>query len=156
MSLTASQQALLESLSSKIALVDGVVAVALGGSHAAGSARRDSDLDLGLYYRDEEPLDVDGLRALAEDLDPAGASSLTELGRWGPWMDGGAWLTIDGQRVDWIYRSIDRLGREIDAAERGEHQWHAAQQPPFGFVSGILLGELAICRPLHDPLGALA
>ncbi|MAE93265.1 MAG: hypothetical protein CL910_01255 [Deltaproteobacteria bacterium] len=155
MSLSSSQSALLAELTDRLSQVPGVVAVALGGSHATGSGRRDSDLDLGLYYREATPPDHGELLALAEELDPAGAASLTEIGAWGPWMDGGAWLAIRGQRVDWIYRSVDRLHREIDAAQRGEHQWHAAQQPPFGFVSVILLGELAICRPLHDPEGVL-
>lgn len=150
------QEALLARLTAGLAAVDGVVAVALGGSYAAGTAHAGSDLDVGVYYREREPLDVAALRAFARALDPEGAASVTEPGAWGPWMDGGAWLRVDGQRVDWIYRSVDRLSHEIDAAERGEHQWHAAQQPTHGFVSVTLLAELEVCRPLHDPEGALA
>ena len=156
MALAPEQRELLARVSDGLASVRGVVAVALGGSHAAGTAHAGSDLDLGIYYLEGAPLDLDGLRALATVLDPEGVASVTEPGAWGPWMDGGAWLTIKGQRVDWIYRNLDRLSREIDAAERGEHQWHAAQQPPHGFVSVILLAELHVCRVLHDPRGKLA
>lgn len=46
--------------------VDGVVAVALGGSRARGTHRPDSDVDLGLYYR--EPLHTAALRRLATEL----------------------------------------------------------------------------------------
>ncbi len=149
-------EALLARVSEGLAQIPGVAAVALGGSHAAGTARAGSDLDVGVYYREAAPLDIGALRELAARLDPAGAASVTEPGVWGPWMDGGAWLTVGGQRVDWIYRSLDRLGREIDAAERGEHQWHAGQQPPHGFFSVTLLAELDVCRPLQDPEARLA
>ncbi|MCP5056005.1 MAG: nucleotidyltransferase domain-containing protein [bacterium] len=155
-SLTPEQETLLARVTDGLARVEGVAAVALGGSHAAGTARPDSDLDLGVYYREARPLDVAGLRAFANELDPKGASSVTEPGGWGPWMDGGAWLRVDGERVDWIYRDLDRLSREIDAAERGDHQWHAGQQPTHGFFSVTLLAELDVCQPLRDREGILA
>jgi hypothetical protein len=30
-------------------------------------------------------------------------AKITELGQWGPWVDGGAWLSVDETSVDWIY-----------------------------------------------------
>ena len=30
------------------------------------------------------------------------------LGEWGPWVDGGCWLSIAGTAVDWQYRDLDR------------------------------------------------
>jgi hypothetical protein len=71
-------------------------------------------------------------------------------------VNGGAWLLVQGQPVDLLYRSLDQLDRTIDACERGEREWHYAQQPTHGFHSHILLAELAICRSLHDPQGLLA
>ncbi len=153
--LSSADAALLLRMAKGLMAVDGVRAVALGGSFAAGTARPDSDLDVGIYYRGED-LDIDGLRRWASELDPVGAASLTARGIWGPWMDGGAWLGIGGRRVDWIYRDLERLSREIDAAERGEVSWHYTQQPPHGFVSVILLAELDVCVPLADPQGSLA
>jgi hypothetical protein len=93
-------------LGERLVSVDGVVAVVLGGSRARGTHRPDSDIDLGLYYRGD--LDMLALRALADDVadDPV---EVTVPGGWGPWVDGGAWLTIQGQRVDWIYRDLQRV-----------------------------------------------
>lgn len=45
--------------------VEGVVAVALGGSRAQGTHRPDSDWDFGLYYRGT--LDPEAIRALGPE-----------------------------------------------------------------------------------------
>src|SRR5215813_10478485 len=74
---------------------------------------------------------------------------------WGPWVNGGAWLTIGGQRVDLIYRSLEHVERVIAEAEAGRYELHYLQQPPFGFFSGTYLGEIAVCIPLFDPEGRL-
>lgn len=66
-------------------------------------------------------------------------------------MNGGAWLSIGGQRVDFIYRSLEHLERVITEAEAGRYELDYAQQPPFGFFSATYLGELAISVPLFDP-----
>ncbi len=42
---------MIETLVPRLAELPGVVAVALGGSRALGTARLDSDWDIGLYYR---------------------------------------------------------------------------------------------------------
>lgn len=68
-------------------------------------------------------------------------------------MNGGAWLTIGGQRVDLLYRGLERVERVIRAAEAGRYQLDYAQQPPFGFFSATYLGEVAVCIPLFDPDG---
>jgi hypothetical protein len=39
-----------ERVAARLASVDGIRAVALGGSRARGTAREDSDIDLALYY----------------------------------------------------------------------------------------------------------
>jgi len=53
----------------ELSLVDGVVAVVLGGSVARGQANLASDVDLGIYYRPDEPPSLDALRAVASRLD---------------------------------------------------------------------------------------
>ena len=46
-----------------------MAAVALGGSWARGEARPDSDVDLGLYYRPDDPPAIEDLRRLARERD---------------------------------------------------------------------------------------
>ncbi|WP_197359709.1 nucleotidyltransferase domain-containing protein, partial [Streptomyces clavuligerus] len=73
----------------RLSEVDGVVAVALGGSRARGAHRPDSDWDLGVYYRGA--VDVGALTALAAEL-TGGPVAVAGPGGWGPWVNGGAWL----------------------------------------------------------------
>jgi hypothetical protein len=145
-------------LAERLAGVPGVVAVVLGGSRARGTHRPDSDYDLGLYYRGE--LDVEALRALAADAgEPAalvdGPAAVTAPGEWGPWVDGGAWLTVDGRRVDWIYRDLDRVQRIWADCRGGRYEVGFQAGHPLGFYSHAYAGEVALCRVLADPSGAL-
>ncbi len=143
----------LTALAERLVAVDGVVAVALGGSRARGTHRPDSDIDLGLYYRGE--LDVRGLRELAARVcgQPA---EITRPGGWGPWVNGGGWLTVDGWRVDWIYRDLDRVRRVWADCCRGRYEVGVQAGHPLGFYSHAYAGEVALCRVLADPSGQLA
>jgi predicted GNAT family N-acyltransferase len=141
----------LRALVDEAATLPGVEAVVLGGSRARGLSAAGSDVDLGLLYRDAAPIDVAAVRALATRWNDTPDPVVSELHGWGPWVNGGAWLAVRGQRVDLLYRSLDRVEREIEAARAGRHEIHFAQQPPFGFWSGTLLGECALALPLHDP-----
>lgn len=140
-------------LAERLLRVDGVVAVALGGSRARGTHRPDSDTDLGLYYRGR--LDVPALRRLAGEVND-GPADVTESGGWGPWVDGGAWLTVDGQRMDWIYRNLDRVRRICRDCQQGRYEIGFQPGHPLGFYSHVYAGEVALCRPLADPHGYLA
>ncbi len=150
------QQQLVRELVADLAALPGVVAVALGGSHARGRARPDSDVDLGLLYEEAAPFSLDALRACAERWNDAPGPVVSGFYEWGPWVNGGAWLTCRGQRVDLLYRSVEHLERALADGEAGRHAVHHGQQPPFGFWSGTALGELAVGVPLHDPSGRLA
>ena len=142
----------LTALADRLVAVDGVVAVALGGSRARGTHRPDSDIDLGLYYR--EGLDVGALRALAAEVadSPVG---VTEPGGWGPWVDGGGWLTVEGWRVDWIYRDLGRVERIWNDCQHGRYEVSVQPGHPLGFYSHAYAGEVALCRVLADPTGEL-
>jgi len=143
----------LRAVVSELAALPGVEAVVLGGSHARGLAREDSDVDLGLLYRDARPIDVAAVRAFAARWNDAPDPVVSELYEWGPWVNGGAWLTLRGRRVDLLYHSLERVEQTIEDARAGRHEVHFAQQPPFGFWSGTLLGEAACALPLQDPAG---
>lgn len=154
--LSASQKTILSEVVDALSGIDGVQAVALGGSHARGLARPDSDLDVGIYYRAGAPFSVATVRSIAAELNDAPDPVVTDIGEWGPWVDGGAWLTIRGQRVDLLYRSVERIDRVILDAEQGRHELHFGQQPPFGFFGPTYLGEVAVAVPYLDPDGVLA
>ncbi|TMR21259.1 nucleotidyltransferase domain-containing protein [Nonomuraea turkmeniaca] len=143
----------LRALADRLVEVHGVVAVVLGGSRARGTHRPDSDIDLGLYYR-ERP-DVVALRALAREV-TGEPTDVTEPGGWGPWVDGGGWLTVAGWRVDWIYRDLDRVHRIWRDCREGRVEIGVQVGHPLGFYSHAYAGEAALCRVLADPGGELA
>jgi predicted nucleotidyltransferase len=135
--------------------VGGVKAVVLGGSYASGSQQPDSDIDLGLYYDEHAPLDIVHLRMIAQELNDFLDPVVTAPGEWGRWVNGGAWLTIEGQRVDFLYRSLDFVTEVIDACNRGEKLSDYYQQPPYGFHSYIYCAEIQQCQVLYDPEGVI-
>lgn|SRR3954449_607179 len=135
-------------LADRVAEVPGVVGVTLGGSRARGEHAEDSDVDLGLYYL--PPLDVDALGVLAREV--AGPDvEVTRPGAWGPWVDGGAWLRIDGTAVDWIYRDLNRVRSCWRTAQRGEFAFHVQVGHPLGVTDFAYAGELALSEVLADP-----
>lgn len=132
--------------------VGGVVGVMLGGSRARGVHHPDSDVDLGVYYR--PPLDVDGLAALAREVAGPDAT-VTRPGDWGPWVDGGAWLSIDGVAVDWVYRDVDRAHTAWRNAQAGQVSWQAQTGHPLGVLDVWYAAEVALGVVLADPTGEL-
>ncbi|MFG2888228.1 nucleotidyltransferase domain-containing protein [Streptomyces sp. NPDC048248] len=142
----------LREIADRLTEVGGVVGVCLGGSRARGTHRPDSDFDLGLYYR--PPLDTAALRLLAAEL-TGGPVEVTEPGGWGPWVDGGAWLTIDGCHVDWIYRDLDRVHRIWEECRAGRFEVGIQAGHPLGVYSPAYVGEVALGRVLADPDGEL-
>lgn len=83
----------LDELVPKLAELPGVVAVVLGGSRAEGTDRPDSDWDIGVYYRSS--FDADLLAGLGC---PGHAA---QSGEWGRIVNGGAWLSVQGQPDAW-------------------------------------------------------
>src|SRR5262245_22408465 len=154
--LSSNQRELVLSLVERLGQIRGMKAVVLAGSYARGRAQPDSDIDLGLFYSDAAPFSVESLRELAGSVNDTKGPVVTNFYEWGPWVNGGAWLTIGGQRVDFIYRSLEHVERVIEDAQAGRYEVHYLQQPPFGFFSGTYLGEIAICVPLFDPEARLA
>ena len=134
----------MEHLAARLAAIPGVVAVTLGGSRATNTAVAGSDWDFGLYYRGRlDPADILALGWPGRVFAP---------GEWGRIVNGGAWLTIDGTKVDLIYRDLDEVSRWTAAAEDGEFEI----QREVGYVAGIatyvLAGELALGRVLAGDL----
>jgi hypothetical protein len=136
--------------------VPGIRFIVLGGSRARGEASPESDYDLGLYYEPDAPIDVGRLGKAIALLPGPAVGAVTAIGEWGPWINGGAWLTVAGQRVDLLYRDLGRVRSVIAEGRAGRIE--RAYQPghPHAFVSSIYMGEVALCRPLWDPDNVLA
>lgn len=131
-------------LAGRLAAIPGVVAVTLGGSRATGTATETSDWDFGLYYRTPiDPADIVALGWPGRVFAP---------GDWGRIVDGGAWLTVDGARVDLIYRDLGQVERWLAEAEAGRFE----VQREVGYVAGIAtyvpVGELAVGEVLAGEL----
>ena len=149
--LSPEQRELATSLAQRLGTIRGVQAVVLGGSHARGRARPGSDIDLYIFYSEAAPFSIQSIRELAGVVNDTPGPVVTDFYGWGPWVNGGAWLTIGGQRVDFVYRSLEHVGRVVAEAEAGRHELDYAQQPPFGFFSVTYLGEVAVCVPCSIP-----
>lgn len=156
MQLPPEKQSLLNDLVARLSAVPGVRAVVLGGSYARGAQRPGSDLDIGLYYAEAAPFEIDAIRRVAAGFAPDGALTVTGFYEWGAWVNGGAWIHNQVSKVDFLYRNIDQVQRAIDDALRGVTHHDFDQQPAYGFYSVIYLGETFICKPLYDPQGIIA
>ena len=134
----------IERLTERLVQIPGVVAVCLGGSRARREARPDSDWDFGLYYRGW--IDTGAVRALGY------AGEVVEPGAWGRLVNGGAWLEVDGERVDLLYRDLDTVERWTGEAEAGRFEIDAVPGYIAGMATYALAGELALNRVLTGEL----
>lgn len=135
----------LDSTADRLATLPTVRAVALGGSRAQGTHRPDSDWDLAVYYRG--PFDPADLRALGWE------GEVSEVGGWGGGVfNGGAWLTVDGRRVDVHYRELDVVERELAEADEGRFRVEPLLFHLAGIPSYLVVAELAINRVLRGEL----
>lgn len=156
-SMPVDKASVLELIVSGLRAIPGMVAIVLGGSYAQGCARADSDLDIGLYYREASPFSMEGIRLVADEMSrPATAPTVTDLYEWGPWVNGGAWIETYAGKVDFLYRNLDHVQQVIQEGLQGICHHDYDQQPPYGFRSVVYFGETQICVPLHDPEGEIA
>jgi hypothetical protein len=133
-----------EHLAGQLAAIPGVVAVTLGGSRAAGTAGKDSDWDFGLHYRERpNPADIVALGWPGRVFAP---------GEWGRIVNGGAWLTIGGTKVDLIYRDLGEVLHWTAAAREGRFEIDREVGYVAGIASYVLAGELALGRVLAGDL----
>ncbi|MFF4790962.1 nucleotidyltransferase family protein [Streptomyces sp. NPDC001276] len=135
----------LDTTADRLAALPGVRAVALGGSRAQGTHRPDSDWDLAVYYRGRfDPAD---LRAVGWE------GEVSEIGAWGGGVfNGGAWLTIDGRRVDVHYRDLDVVEHECAEAAEGRFRVEPLLFHLAGIPSYLVVAELAVNRLLRGEL----
>jgi hypothetical protein len=133
-----------EHLAAQLAAIPGVVAVTLGGSRAAGTAVEGSDWDFGLYYQGS--IDRAGIAALGWP------GRVFAPGEWGRIVNGGAWLTIGGTKVDLIYRDLDEVLHWTAAAQVGRFEIEREVGYVAGIATYVLAGELALGKVLAGDL----
>lgn len=136
--------------------IDGVNAIVLGGSRARGTHTPKSDIDLCIYYHPAHPLDLIALERVAAEIDDSHRAGLiTPIGGWGPWINGGGWLTVQSQAVDFLYRDLSKVKSIIDDCLNGQVEMVYQPGHPHGFVSSIYLAEVAVCQPLWEADGKI-
>jgi predicted nucleotidyltransferase len=150
-------ESLIDSIIDEIRGVEGVRAVVLGGSRARGTHTPSSDIDIGIYYDPSTPLDLHALRQAAARLDDEHRTDvITDVGGWGPWINGGGWLRIQSHPVDFLYRDLEKMTTVIEDCLCGRVEIFYQPGHPLGFVSSIHLAEVAVCHPLWDPEGLIS
>lgn len=140
--------AFLHHVADALATLPAVEAVTLGGSRAQGTARPDSDWDLGIYYR--AGFDPRTLRDIGWE------GEVSEIGGWGGGVfNGGAWLTIDGRKVDVHYRDLVVVEHQIERARRGEFDIEPLMFHLAGIPTYLVVAELALGQTLRGRLPAV-
>jgi predicted nucleotidyltransferase len=125
--------------------IAGVRAVTLGGSRAEGTHRPDSDWDFSVYYRGG--LDPEHIRGLGWP------GEVFPVGGWGGGVfNGGAWLTVDGRRVDVHYRDLDDVEFHLAEARAGRFRVEPLLFHLVGVPTYIVVAELACRQVLHGEL----
>lgn len=135
----------LDRVTDRLAALPTVQAVSLGGSRAQGTHRPNSDWDLAIYYRGG--FDPQTLR------DIGWPGEVSEVGAWGGGVfNGGAWLQIEGRRVDVHYRDLDTVEHELAEAAAGRFRIEPLLFHLAGIPSYLVVAELAIHRVLRGRL----
>jgi hypothetical protein len=136
--------------------IDGVHALVLGGSRARGTENPNSDIDIGIYYNANNGLDIAHLSRVASILDDDNRDNLlTEIGGWGPWINGGGWLKVNQKPVDFLFRDLNKVSKIIDQCLMGEITIDYQPGHPHGFINSIYLAEISLCKVLWDPSGII-
>lgn len=120
----------------RLAGLPSVEAVMLGGSRALGMHGPDSDWDFAIYYR--------GMFEPQRLRDCGWEGVVSEIGGWGGGvMNGGAWLNVDGRRVDVHCRDLDEVEYWCAEAKAGRFKKELLLFYVAGIPTYVLMGELA-------------
>jgi len=149
--------AILSAVVSAFRDVKGIDALVLGGSRATNTATAHSDIDIGVYYNGD--FDLAALKRACEAIDDAHRKDcITDIGDWGPWINGGGWLTVQGIPVDILFRDTAKVTKCIDDCMNGIVTLDYQCGHPFAFVNAIYMGEVHYCkvlRAMNGKIGAL-
>ena len=134
----------MEHLAERLAQIPGVEVVTLGGSRAAGR-------------RGRIPIGTSGSTTARRSIPMTSAAlgfagEVFAPGEWGTVPNGGAWLEVDGARVDLVYRDLATVEEWTADAEAGRFRvfrevGYVAGAPTYSYAA-----ELAINRNLVGSL----
>ncbi|NCU18972.1 nucleotidyltransferase domain-containing protein [Pallidibacillus pasinlerensis] len=138
-------------ITKELSELPGVVGVVLGGSRARGTHHPTSDIDLGIYYDKSAGFNVNDISKVATKFDDEHRENIvTNIGEWGPWINGGGWLIVQGYHVDFLFRDINRVEQVVEEGLAGNVSTHYHTGHPHGFLNVMYMGEVAICKILAD------
>lgn len=133
----------------------GIVGLALGGSRAYGTARDDSDIDIGLFFditNSRQLINIYNAISLLDDRNTKGASGASELGSM---SDVGRWV-INGQDVDILLRDINKVKKAISDCLVGKVEILHDANRLRGISNAVYAGEVCYNIDIYDPFGTLA
>lgn len=131
-----------------LAKIRGINAISLGGSQSRNESDENSDYDIGIYY-DADTLDLVMLEGRLKELDDNHRENvLNTPGQWGPWINGGAWLTVDGTPIDILLRNKEKVEDVVKDCIEGKITIDYQSGHPFGFINAIYAAETHYCKPL--------
>ncbi|MCQ4042586.1 nucleotidyltransferase domain-containing protein [Streptantibioticus rubrisoli] len=132
-------------VTSRLAALPCVRAVALGGSRATGTHGPDSDWDFAVYYHGG--FSPESLRALGWP------GEISDIGGWGGGVfNGGAWLSVDDRHIDVHYRDLDDVEHQLAEAREGRFGVERLLFHLAGIPTYIVVAELAVNQVLHGDL----
>ncbi|MBS4197606.1 nucleotidyltransferase domain-containing protein [Lederbergia citri] len=150
-------QLVIEEIVKKLSKINGITAIVLGGSRAKGTSTPKSDIDIGIYYKSELKFDIPKLQETATEIDDTQRNNLiTQIGEWGPWINGGGWLTVHGYKVDFLFRDFHKVETVMEQCRTGDVTIDYYPGHPHGFINAIYLSEVAHCKILWDPSDSLS
>ncbi|MEN6542485.1 hypothetical protein [Parvibaculum sp.] len=137
------QDPIVASVAAALSGVSGVTAVAVGGSRAIGTADAGSDYDIIAFESRLGAINKEQLNAAASRLAGPGVA----LSPNGNLVN----LTISGQKVEILVRSLDVIAGEIEAARQGIFKRTLHPLHPIGYLTTIIISYVVYALPVHDP-----
>jgi predicted nucleotidyltransferase len=127
--------------------------IALGGSHAKGTADAHSDVDVYLF--------ADAFLSAARrvELVTARLGDAAQAVSWGaddPFVEGGTDFSVDGIRVECWLRSARQVESTIADCVEGRIRRERAVWTAMGYFNYVALGDVHAMRIVDDPRGMLA
>ncbi|MCW7471734.1 nucleotidyltransferase domain-containing protein [Leptospira kanakyensis] len=142
---------MLNAVTNDLKLIKNIKAIVLGGSYCIDMANENSDLDIGIYYSESSPFEIEEVKILAKKYQIDDSLTVTGFYQWGNWVNGGAWINTSEGELDILYKNIQQIAATIEKCKEGIIENDYEQQPPYGFSSVIYLAETFYCVPLYDP-----